>query len=1421
LGLSEEERLFKQLFTILTVLGILSTQLKGQSQSDRRRGPLPDFDIRESQRSTDQTGELRKAVLASFASSADQMQLGTRLVPNDYGLPKLFLRDGRTLTTPSPLKSTEVAKSFLRAQSGIFFLNAAEIDGLRVLTDDVSDGANFLSFNQTLNGIDVFNGQIKFTLNKDGSIIQVATGNIVPGLSISTTPKIAAEDAVKAASISVGSALLNALSRTPDSNGKTAFLNPRGGTYSPITTELSIFPMNATSARLAYRTFLEVDPRSWYEILIDANDGTVLFRHNLYVNAIQGRVWTESPLKGTRTLVTFPDNWFLSPAATTTTGNNVDAYLDTNGDDKPDVTTDTNMSTGRASSPAQLFDFDFGDGTLNLDPRLYRPAAITNVFYLVNTAHDFFYSLGFNEAAGNFQTNNADKGGIGGDAVLAEVQFGDLFGFSDSPALSPTPEGTAPKMRLPLITRGTPSKTDDLDPAYGGMAIIHEYGHGVSTRLVGAKTSTTCLMKIQSGAMAEGWSDYFAISFYDNPVFDAYLSGNSTRGIRRFSYEGYPLTYEDIGNGTHGYEVHDDGEIWAGTLWDLRKSLGAAVTDRLVLNGLKNTPCNPSMTDARDAILSADAATNNGANRAAIWKVFAAHGLGFSAVGVDGTVLSGTRYDAAYNLPPDLQTTLNPAITSNPLTILAGFGLPYVYTVVASNPQGGVLNYALSAGPANMTVDGTTGAVTWTAGFVAARVKITVTDGKGGKVVHGYLIPVLTLLKDATPLTISGGESSTGFGVVIVPSGVRILQVKLRAGSGDADLVLYNPQGVLTAVSANDGNSETLSLADPTPGPWLVEVDGYQAYSGVTLSANLVTPTPISANVSLSNLSGDRTSETFYRITVPPGVTSLSIATSGGTGDVDILVRKGAPAVCPYFAFADCLEDDSSEYDGNVESIAINNPAAGDWFLDLFGFLDYAGVKLTVTATFAPLTLTTTGAATTSTLGADANLSVGYATATVNNGITPYATAVFSIVQNGLVVTEAGIPALPLVQAARVFIDYRTGVSLGNGTVDINTGLAMVNPGTSPAMLTFTLRDRSGQTVATGAGILPAGAHRAKYVNQLKDIAPNFNLPDNFSTATLFGSLEISSTQPVSVLGLRLTLNQRSEILLTSTFIADLSMPASSTPLYFAQLADGGGFTTAVVLSNTTGSVETGTISIFDDLGAPLSVRPVGGAVASTFAYNIPVSGTFVFATDGSPATVRPGWVKVTPDAGSSTPVGSGVFSLVQGGFLTTESGIASAPAGTRARIYVDKTNGHDTGVAVANPGNTPIQISMQAFQSDGSTAGQTTINLPANGHLAEFAAELITALPAGFKGIADLSSNSPFVALTLRDLFNGRDIILTSFPAPDVSVAAPSPIIFPQIADGAGFSTQFIFISANSAASVNVSFTDDNGAPLSIGRNP
>ena len=43
--------------------------------------------------------------------------------------------------------------------------------------------------------------------------------------------------------------------------------------------------------------------------------------------------------------------------------------------------------------------------------------ALVNVWWYVNEAHDRFYALGFDEAAGNFQQDNFGQGGTGGDPV--------------------------------------------------------------------------------------------------------------------------------------------------------------------------------------------------------------------------------------------------------------------------------------------------------------------------------------------------------------------------------------------------------------------------------------------------------------------------------------------------------------------------------------------------------------------------------------------------------------------------------------------------------------------------------------------------------------------------------------------------------------------------------------------------------------------------------------------------------------------------------------------------------------------------------------------------------------------------------------------------------------------------------------------
>jgi hypothetical protein len=449
----------------------------------------------------------------------------------------------------------------------------------------------------------------------------------------------------------------------------------------------------------------------------------------------------------------------------------------------------------------------------------------------------------------------------------------------------------------------------------------------------------------------------------------------------------------------------------------------------------------------------------------------------------------------------------------------------------------------------------------------------------------------------------------------------------------------------------------------------------------------------------------------------------------------------------------------------------------------------------------------------------------GYAKVEVKSGEAPIGTAVFSFRQNGVTVSAAGVPASPPTTHARIFIDYRSGVS-GHGdagTIDIDTGIAVVNYGSETANITYTLRNVKGARITGGRGTLAAGAHFAKFIDQLKEVASGFNLPPDFPTSTGFGSLEISSDQPLSVVALRETLNQRHDPLVTTTPIADLTQPLATEPIYFPQFVDGGGYTTALILLNTSTAAETGTLQIFDDNGAPLTVNQVGGTTDSSFKYSIPVGGVFRFQTDGFPASARAGWVLMTPDAGTSTPVGAGVFSYGSGGILVSESGIPAAVSTTHARVYVDLSRGHDTGLAIANPANTSASVTIKAYRTDGVTAVGTTqgpLQLPGNGHSAKFATEFISGLPAGFTGVLDITSATPFAALTLRSLNNERnDFLMTTFPIADADRTAPSPVIFPQTADGGGFVTEFILLNAGGASKTTLSFYDNEGRQLAVGK--
>lgn len=367
------------------------------------------------------------------------------------------------------------------------------------------------------------------------------------------------------------------------------------------------------------------------------------------------------------------------------------------------------------------------------------------------------------------------------------------------------------------------------------------------------------------------------------------------------------------------------------------------------------------------------------------------------------------------------------------------------------------------------------------------------------------------------------------------------------------------------------------------------------------------------------------------------------------------------------------------------------------------------------------------------------------------------------------------------------------------------------------------MRDVLGNTLSIGHGAIAAGAHHAKFIDQLKDLASDFNLPLDFQSTIQFGSLEISSDEALAILALRMTTNQRNEALFTTTPTADLTQSLTSTPIYFPQFADGAGYTTALVLLNTSNGIETGTFQILDDLGAPLIVNQVGGSADFSFKYSIPSGGACRFQTDGFPTTTKVGWVQLTPDVGTSTPVGTGMFGYNPGNVLVTESGVPAAASTTHARVYVDLSGGYNSGLAIANLSKSSASVSIRAFQSDGTTGigtSQGPLPLPANGHTAKFAGEFVAGLPAGFTGVLDISSETPFAALTMRSLSNERgNSLLTTFPIADLNHSAPSPILFPQLADGGGYVTQFILLSPGGTASTTLNFYGETGAALAVGK--
>jgi hypothetical protein len=239
-------------------------------------------------------------------------------------------------------------------------------------------------------------------------------------------------------------------------------------------------------------------------------------------------------------------------------------------------------------------------------------------------------------------------------------------------------------------------------------------------------------------------------------------------------------------------------------------------------------------------------------------------------------------------------------------------------------------------------------------------------------------------------------------------------------------------------------------------------------------------------------------------------------------------------------------------------------------------------------------------------------------------------------------------------------------------------------------------------------------------------------------------------------------------------FAGGMALAQANYDIYFPQMADGNGYQTTFVITNSNNIEAIGTLSLFQSNGLPLFVT-INGVTASTFNITVPARGTVRMQTDGAPLqpiSIRTGWVRVRANVILG---GSALYQLIQDGRVLAEAGVLAAPLTRGFTIFADSTSFADTGIAIANPNNFSTPVQLRLMDKFGIEKANITLNFGPGEHMARFITQLFSGTPGivGFEGSVVGFSPSEVVAVTLR--YDNRNLdVFTTLPISADSVSQP-----------------------------------------------
>lgn len=624
-----------------------------------------------------------------------------------------------------------------------FFAAHADLFGLTSGADLVLDrnlsrealGGHLLRFNQSHQGLPVIQAGIGVVIDGAGNV-RAVSGPFYGNLEIDTRPLIGAERALEVAAADLaGFALdLPALARETLAPAWAHLENQLGVLATPHP-ELKVYP-SADGGRLVWQFFrFSRNPFGMFQYAVDAHSGEILARED-FVRTASADVFPTSPpiteaLKERGALIDANGEEIERPLGQVRVElrkfDESNAVTGTQGVLSGQHALITNALPSKLPfGQAALGTYHFDRDELPLKGRTDEVDHLAEPAEHQDAISQFFYITSFIEYLDYLHR--------AGDAVhsrgVGEGSFPDSYPNDDTPlsgtvhipnVLAPPTDPADPDFvqkllaldnafAVPISTEIAGQEVVVNPTAYGhgflfnDLAIdfavpLHEGTHATITPIAGLEGSP------EGGALNEGQADIWAYTIGENPTLGSYIvnafrlrerlreQGRDPDSFQWIRHADSQLRYSQLGTdaGAGGFEVHQDGEIYAGALWDLRQlmlefrtsgnfkrpnqitgaatdtiSQGKELFERLFLGSMYvlGTMSPDTFVRARDALIIADDVlhpsdaldpASPGRHRALIERVFANREIGVNAaapVGGRQTISSAVSEFTAQTVAP-------------------------------------------------------------------------------------------------------------------------------------------------------------------------------------------------------------------------------------------------------------------------------------------------------------------------------------------------------------------------------------------------------------------------------------------------------------------------------------------------------------------------------------------------------------------------------------------------------------------------------------------------------------------------------------------------------------------------------------------------------------------------------------------------